>query len=171
MEIANSSGGNKTILWIAGGCLVIILCAIAVIVFGFGGLAWLGSQKPENLNVSLNVPLNAAIGEEFEFEIAITNTGSATMQLMNIDISLNYLDGIAIDHTSPAYTASSQYNALGGGETFQMFSFNQSIAPGETLTIIFSSLAVSAGDHSGNVSVCIDSTFNCAFHIARTVVK
>ena len=171
METANSSGGNKTILWIAGGCLAILVCAIGVVVFGFGGLAWLGSQTPDNANVVMDVPLEAAVGDEIEFNISVTNTGSTTVQLMSIDISLKYLNGIAIDHATPAYTGSSQYDALGGGETFQTFSFRRSIAAGEPLTILFSGLAVSAGDYSGSVSVCIDSDINCAINIVRTVIK
>jgi len=171
METANSSGGNKTILWIAGGCLALLVCAIGVIVFGFGGLAWLGSQSPENVVVSLDVPLEAAVGDGIELKISVANTGSTTVQLMSIDISLNYLNGIAIDHTTPAYTESSRYDALGGGETFQTFSFHRSIAPGETLTILFNGVAVSAGDYSGSINACIDSDFNCTNNIMRTVIK
>jgi len=171
MESANSSGGNKTILWIAGGCLAILVCVVAVVLFGFGGLAWLGSQTPENAGVVMDVPLEAAVGDGIELNISVTNTGSTTMQLMSIDISLNYLNGIAIDHATPAYTGSSQYDSLGGGETFQTFSFRRSIAAGETLTILFSGVAVSAGDYSGSVSVCIDSGINCAINIVRTVIK
>ena len=171
METANSSGGNKTILWIAGGCLALLVCGIGVIVFGFGGLAWLGSQTPENADVVLDVPLEAAVGDGIELKISVANTGSTSMQLMSIDISLNYLNGIAIDHTTPAHTESSQYKSLGGGETFQSFYFHRSIAPGETLIILFSGVAVSVGDYSGAVDVCIDSDFNCTINIVRTVIK
>lgn len=171
MQTTNSSGGKKTILWIAGGCLAVIVCALAVVVFGFGGLAWLGSQTPTNTDVVIGVPLEAAVGDQIELTVSIANSGSTAMQLMSIDISLNYLNGIAIDHTDPAFTESSQFNALGGGETFQTFYFHQSIAPGNTLTILFNGVAVAAGDYSGSVDVCIDSDFNCATNIVRTVIK
>ena len=171
MQTTNSSGGNKTMLWIAGGCLAIIVCALAVVVFGFGGLAWLGSQTPSNIEVTLEVPLEAGVGDNIELKVSVANSGSTDMQLMSVDISLNYLNGIAIDHTDPAFTESSQFSALGGGETFQTFYYHQSIAPGETLTILFNGVAISAGDYSGSVDVCLDSDFNCATNIVRTVIK
>ena len=171
METTNSSGGNKTILWIAGGCLALIVCLLAVVILGFGGLAWLGSQTPQYTGVMLDSPLEAAVGDPIELRVSVENSGSTPMQLMSIDISLNYLNGIAIDHTDPAFTESSQFDALGGGETFQTFYFHRSIAPGETLTILFSGVAVSAGDYSGSLDVCIDSEFNCATNIVRTVIK
>lgn len=167
----NSNNTNKTMLWIAGGCLALIVCGLAVAVFGFGGLMWLGIQSPENAAVNVNAPLNAGVGDDIQIQISITNTSSEPMELASIDFSLNYLNGFNVYRVEPPYSETSQYDALGGGETFQTYYFNRAIAPGETLVIVFEAQAILAGDFSGTVDICIDSDFNCISNIPRTVVK
>ncbi|MCI0553618.1 MAG: hypothetical protein L0287_21945 [Anaerolineae bacterium] len=171
METTTSSGGNKTILWIAGGCLAVLVCALAIVIFGFGGLAWLGSQTAENVTVQLDIPTEAQTGDTLEFSITITNISGQTAELISIDFSMNYLGGIVIENSSPPYARTDQFDALGGGETFQSFYFNRSIAPDETFTITFNGKATFSGDYTGSVDVCIDSEFNCTRNITRTIIK
>jgi hypothetical protein len=169
--INNRDSGNKTLLWIAGGCLVVLVCIIGAIVLGFGGLYWLGSQSPENVTVQVEIPSQAQVGDPFEFDITVTNSGPESVQLFSTAISMNFLNGIIIDRTNPQFTETNQYDALGGGETFINYYFSQSIAPGETLKVVFSGKAVSTGVFSGNMDVCINSDFNCITNVARTVIK
>ena len=170
MENTNS-GNKKTMTWIAVGCLVVIVCILAVVLFGFGGLMWLGSQSPENANVQVTAPISAAVGEDVEILVTITNTSDKAMELSSIDFSLNFLNGFTVSQVEPPYTETSQYDALGGDETFQSYYFYRTIAPGETLRIVFNAKAVLSGDFSGNVDVCIDSDFNCVTNIPRTVIE
>jgi len=165
------SRGNKTAVWLAVGCLSILACIVIAVVTGFGGLYWLGSQSPENAGVRLDFPIEINAGEDFQFEIAVTNTSAAAMELSSIDISLNYLNGFLVKGTTPPYSETSQFDALGGGETFQTYYYYQPIAPGETLTVIFDARTLLAGDYQGGVDVCIDSDFNCVSNIVRTIVK
>lgn len=167
----NTSGANKTFLWIAVGCLAVIVCILAVVLFGFGGLYWLGSRIPENVNVRVAAPTNAAVGDDVKIRISITNTGSEAMELSSIDISLNYLNGFNITQVDPPYSDVSQYDSLGGGETFQTYYFYLNVEPGEVLTITFIGKAVLPGDFRGSIDVCIDSDFNCATSISRTLIK
>ena len=168
MEATNN---NKTYIWIAVGCLGIIVCAIAVVVFGFGGLVWLGSQTPDNVKTTVNAPLNAINRDDIEITVSITNTGADILTLTSIDISLNYLNGFVITETNPLNLGTGQYDALGGGETFQTYSFQIEIDPGETLTVQLIGKAVVSGDFSGTFYICIDNTFNCATNVVRSIVK
>ncbi|HEY5731219.1 MAG TPA: hypothetical protein VIS72_14290 [Anaerolineales bacterium] len=167
----NTNSNNKTVMWIVGGCLAVIVCILAVFLFGFGGLVWLGSQTPENASISVGFPSIVSVGDDVQMTVSITNTSSETMKLSSIDFSLNYLDGFTITDVDPAYSDSGQYDSLGGGETFQTYYFNQTIEPGETLTVIFNGKAVQPGEFSGDIDVCIDSDFNCKTNIPRTVIK
>jgi hypothetical protein len=169
MEQVNNT--NKSMLWIAGGCLAVIVCFVVVFLFGFGGLLWFGSQTPENVTVRVDAPLDASVGEEFQIQVHITNTGSGTLELSSIDISLNYLNGFAITQVVPPYSDVDQFDSLGGGETFQTYYFYLPIEPGVTLTVVFTGRAVLSGDFSGSLDVCIDSDFNCMTNIPRTVVR
>jgi len=167
----NTQSKNKTLIWVAVGCLAVIACGVVVFLFGFGGLMWLGSQTPDNADIRINAPLNATVGDDVQIEIYVTNTGSEALELSSIDFSLNYLNGFNIYEVDPPYSETSQYDALGGGETFQSYYFHHSIEPGETLTLIFSAKAVLPGDFSGDVDVCIDSDYSCITNIPRTVIE
>jgi len=170
MENTNNSN-NKTMLWIAGGCLAIVICIAAVCLLGFGGLVWLGSQTPDNVEVKVNAPISANVGDEVQIQVSITNTGSDVLELSSIDISLNYLNGFTITQVTPPYANVDQYDSLGGDETFQNYYFHHPIEPGITLTIILEGTAVLPGDFSGDIDVCIDSDFNCTTNIQRMVIK
>ena len=166
-----ASNNNKTYLWIGAGCLLILLCVIGVFLFGFGGLVWLGLRSPDNVSVSIDAPISADVGDDIEILITVTNTSSKPLELSSIDFSLNFLSGFTITSVDPPYSEISQYDALGGGETFQTYYFYRSIAPGDTLILVFSGRAVLQGDFSGTIDVCIDSDFNCGSNIARTLIR
>jgi hypothetical protein len=171
MDSTGSKSSNKTLLWIAGGCIAILVCGVAIFLSGFGGLYWLGSQVAEEVTVSWDVPVDMNVDETFGFLIAITNISSAPAELLNIDFSTNYLRGLLVETTDPPYINTFEYPPVGGGEMFQSYSFNMPIAPGETLTIAFNGRAVLAGDFTGSILVCINSGVNCKTNIVRTIIK
>lgn len=167
----NTQSGNKTMVWIAVGCLAVVICILAIILFGFGGLIWLGTQTPENVDVKVSAPQNASVGDDVQIQVSITNTSSEVLELSSIDISLNYLNGFTISQVTPAYSDVGQYDSLGGGETFQTYYFYLPIEPGITMMIVFDGKAVLPGDFSGSIDVCIESDFNCVSNIPRTMIK
>ncbi len=169
MEAEPTRNLGKVGLWIALGCLGILTCAILVLVFGFGGLFWLGSQSPEEVSVQVDAPSQVTSGGDFTIKVDVTNTGGITVVLTNIDFSMNYLAGFHVVETTPPYTETWQYNALGGGETFQTYLFNQTIDAGETITLLFNTRSLREGDFSGSIAICIDSTFNCKLDIILTI--
>lgn len=169
MEQQNNN--NKTYIWIAVGCLAIIICVVGVFLFGFGGLVWLGLRSPDNVNISIDAPVSANVGDDVEILISVTNTSSASLELSSIDFSMNFLNGFTITNVDPPYSDIGQYDALGGGETFQTYYFYRTIAPGDTLILTFGGTAVLQGDFSGTIDVCIDSDFNCGSNITRTLIR
>jgi len=172
MENTGSKNNNKVFIWIAVGCLGIIVCAVAVVMFGFGGLVWLGSQPPpDNVTVFVGHSLLADVGDDVQITVSITNTSSESLKLDSIDFSLNYLEGINITQVDPPYTDITKYDSLGGGESFQSFNFSQTIEPNETLRVVFDAKAVLPGSFSGTVDVCIDSFFNCTTKIISTTTE
>lgn len=171
MNPGTEKNSNRTMMWIAGGCLALILCGVAVAALAFGGLFWIGSRSPDNAAVQVNAPINVSVGDDVEVRITVSNTTDTSLEVSSIDFSMNFLDGFNVYQVDPPYSESSQYEALGGGETFQSYYFHRSVGPGETLTLVFSAQAVTPGDFSGNIDVCIDSDFNCVSNIARTVIE
>jgi hypothetical protein len=171
METSGSKQGNKTLLWVAGGCLAVLVCVVAVFLFGFGGLYWLGSQVAKEVDISWEIPTRMNMDENFEFRIAVTNISDTAVNLIGVDFTANYLRGFLVEATDPPYSDTFQYPSLAGGEIFQAFTFNKRIAPGETLTIGFNGKAVIRGDFNGTVVVCINSSFNCRNSLVRTIIK
>jgi len=167
----NKSNGNKTIIWVAVGCFVLVACIVAVFIFGFGGLVWLGLQTPENAEINVDTPIQVSEGDNVEIRVLVTNTSSTALEVFGIDISMNYLDGFIVTQTSPPYSDSRQFDSLGGGETYQSYYFYRQVLPGESLSIVFHARAVRVGDFSGDLDVCIDSDYTCATNVIRTLVR
>lgn len=148
-----------------------LVCVLAVVLFGFGGLYWLGSQIADEVTVDWDVPAALDLNEPFELDIAITNVSNSPVDLASMDINKEYLQGMLIQTTTPLYVNTYEYSPLGGGELFQTYSFNTSIAPGETLTVTFRGQAVLRGDYPGTMIICINSSFNCKTISVRTIIN
>lgn len=168
--VNNLKSGNKNRLWIVGGCLAILVCIAGATLLVFGGIYKLGFQTPDNVTVQLDVPTEARIGDSFKFSINVNNMSTETVELVGVDFSMNFLDGIIIESTDPSYSNTEKYEVLGGGETFITYYFRRSIAPGESLTLLFNAKAITEGDFNGNVDVCINSDFNCLPNVTRIVI-
>jgi hypothetical protein len=61
---------------------------------------------PENINVNIVAPLQVTKGEEFVFEIHVQNTLEQAQLPHSIDISDDYIAGIAIKKTEPPFVQS-----------------------------------------------------------------
>lgn len=125
----------------------------------------------DNAEINVDAPIQVSEGDDVEIRVTIANTSSETLEVSSVDISMNYLNGFTIAQTSPSYSDSSQFDSLGVDETYQSYYFHRQVLPGESLDIIFYVKAVLVGDFSGNLDVCIDSDYNCATNIIRTLVK
>ncbi len=170
MENESKSTIGTFALWFAGGCLVLFVCTMLGCVLGIGGLVWI-SQAPENVNVSIDAPVRVNVGDEVEFVVSVENTGADPIELYGMDISINYLNGVLVESVDPPFAEVNQFDTFGNGETYRTYYFYTSIAPGDTVSFTFSGTAVSPGDYSGSLDVCIDSDFSCVGNFIRTVVE
>lgn len=149
--------------------MVLLICTVSTCLAAVAGLSWLGLQTADEVEVKWDIPVEVQGGTKIEFGVAITNITAEPITLESIDMSMDYLFGIAIDSTDPPFIESYQFSWL--GETFQTYSFGQHITPGETVTVVFHGRAVKSGDYNGMMTVCINNFFNCRDNVARTIVK
>jgi len=169
--IDNLNNNNKTYVWIGIGCFGLLLCVLGLVIFGIGGLAWLGNQEPQNVDIKVDTPINAEINKAVEIRITITNTGTVSITLDSLDMTLSYLDGFFINQSDPPYTDTYEFDNPVTKEKARSFTYQRAIMPGDTLTVTFRGVAVKAGDFSGEVNVCTNSFYECQASIARTIVK
>lgn len=172
MDTTNKTNTRKVKpMWIVGGCLgAILICvaAVGVILAMSGRLLGLVTQTPDNATVQLGIPAEASIGEGVEFSIKVNNQSAETIELVGVDFSMNFLNGIVIESSNPNFSDSNKFESF--GETFITYYFRQSIGPGESLTIFFNAKAVTEGDFSGNVDACINTDYTCVTSVARILI-
>jgi len=124
-------------------------------------------SAPENITVEIEVPTRVEVGEQFNVIANITNTGSDAQELNSIDIGDEYLEGVIIYGSEPAYS-----------ETFHVpidntisHSMMHSIEAGETLSVSFDAEALIEGDYSGAFDVCVNGPVSCLYYSIRTLVE
>jgi hypothetical protein len=138
-------------------------------VLGFGGLAYVGLQEPQNVDIQVIAPTTVSVGDAFAIEVKITNQATELQTLNAINISTDYLDGIEVSRSTPTFILNDRINVLGVG--FEVFTFQENIFGGETLVIEFTADAVRAGDFAGAFDVCVNSISLCKTIVTRTVVR
>lgn len=170
MDEYNYHKEDNTSKWIITGCITaaaIVFCCIAALV---GGVYWLGSLSTSEIaDITVNAPANVEQGQAYTITVTVRNISDKEIELNSVDIDKNILNGFIIATVEPSYTDTYEYES--SGTTFQTYSFQAAIAPGESLTVTFEGEAALPGDFSGEVDVCIDSFFNCHTGYVRTLVK
>jgi len=97
--------------------------------------------SPKNVDIFIDAPLNVAVDENFSFDIYIANTASSSQTLESIDFSIPYLRSVGIVSSEPFWIG---VQVLEHAE-WQVFVYQRSIAPGETLAVRFSAHALRPG--------------------------
>jgi hypothetical protein len=157
----------KTLLSIVGfGCAGLCILGIVIAVFAGGSFIDGLIQEPEEVNIDVNVPLQAQKGNRIMFTVTVQNTSTDSQVLDSIDISTDYLNGIPIEESQPRYIDDFPIPLV----DYHSFTFQQTIGPGETLVVRFFGLALKAGDFSGPFDVCIGTGANCSSFTGRTVI-
>lgn len=121
---------------------------------------------PEGLDASVDAPLRAALGEQFNVVVTVTNDSAEEQLLHSIDIDSEYIDGVAVTGATPEFNE----NFLLDDGTITHF-FEQSVPAGESLTVTFDMEALNAGDYKGDFDVCFDDGLSCEFLQIRTLVE
>jgi uncharacterized repeat protein (TIGR01451 family) len=170
LENEQDAKAGKFVLWAGGGCLILMIGMVLGCVLGVGGIVWL-TLSPENVTVSVDAPIQIDNGDKVEFTVNVTNDGTDTIEIVGVNIGAEYLDGIAVDSATPAYTDVLPPDETAIGEALQYFYFSIPVAPGESASITFSGAAIAPGDYGGSLDVYVDSDFSCIPKVIRTVVK
>jgi hypothetical protein len=164
---------NTSIGLIIGiGCLCLCLAGVGAF-FVAGGASFLalsgsgsGSAGSADANITVSAPLNVSVGDEVIIEVTVQNTTGSALVLDSVDITTNYVTGIAILRSEPAYSETFHIPIV----DYESYTLEHNVPPNETVTIRFYGQAVNQGDYSGGVDVCIGSGSDCASHSIRTVV-
>lgn len=158
----------RNIISIIGfGCAGLCIVGVIVLVFAGGSLVDSFLEEPEQVNIDLNVPLQAQKGNRIMFTVTVENTSTEAQILDSIDISTNYLNGIPVEESEPRFVEDYPIPLV----DYHSFTFQQEIGPGETLVVRFFGFALRSGDFSGPFDVCIGSGSNCSTFTGRTVVS
>ncbi len=148
------------------GCLLLAGCGVLAVVLGLGGITAIGTsiKDPSDIELGVIAPDTVQVGNSFSMLVRIRNLAGKTQTLDSVDIADEYLAGVQIQGSDPAFFES--YAIFG----HQSHTFQIPIAAGTELIVQFRAAAAQAGDFSGTVDVCINTPSNCLTRTLRTVV-
>lgn len=160
---------NKKVL-IGIGIGIILLCIVSSVILllitGGGLMVQQSLKDPENVNIVVDVPVQASKGETVTLDIRVENTATDAQLLHSVDIDSSYLAGVVIDEAVPPFSESAPIPVV----DMQTYTFEKQIPAGETLVVQLNGTAVETGDYSGRVDICINTGSLCKTFTTRTVV-
>jgi hypothetical protein len=148
------------------GCGALSVAAVlSFVMAGLGLLIWIVGE-PEQINLSVDVPVSVGKGESFAIEITVEDLSGESRLVHSIDIDDSYLEGLEVVRTEPPFTELLRVESLG----FRSYYFEKVIEPNSAGTILIALQGLEAGDYTGEIDVCIDSSGSCTTVTTRTVV-
>ncbi len=137
----------RTLLLTCSAALVVFVCLGGFFVLGGVGLSTIFGE-PE-LEIRVNAPLTAQVGETFAITLDITNTGVDTLTVTEIQIPKILLEGSDITGSLPVAAATHDYSGQIG------YLIALEISPTQTRTVTFIFNAVRPGDFGGDIGVLV----------------
>lgn len=138
--------------WWAWAGIILGICCCLGLIGTVGFFAYFG-REPENISLEYQMPQVVKMGENFDFVLKITNTGSESFMVGDIDLDEtlggSILDGSVVLDTEPPMER--DYSVSG----IKTFYYNQTVQPGETKTITFHLQATTVGEFGGSVAAYI----------------
>ena len=162
---------RSTLIGLGIGCGIgAVSCTFTAIYLLLAGGVFLGwlMQTPEGVGIRVQAPTLVTKGDQVIIFVEVENTSAEPQLLHSIDISAEYLSGIAIQWADPRFTESYQ---IPMGPDMQSYTFERQIAPGGTLVVQLVGTAVRRGDFAGDIDVCIGSAVLCDSFLTRTIVE
>jgi hypothetical protein len=143
-----------------------VCLTMLAIVAGGGLLVAYIAQDVEGVSIALNSPTDVVVGQSFDLEVVVKNERSgAVLQLSDVDIAEEYLDGFTISTIKPTPKSSTHVPL----DNSRSFTFDVAIPAGETRSFIFKLRAEKPGIYRGDVDACEGARFITG--MAQTVVK
>lgn len=121
--------------------------------------------EPTGIQIGVIGPGTVTAGESFNLLVRVTNTSAEAQTLDSIDFGEEYLAGISILSSDPAFTESFPYPG------FYSYTFERSIPAGGEVAVQFRAQAEQSGDFEGMLDICINSPVNCLRETVRTSVS
>lgn len=121
---------------------------------------------PNGVQIKLDAPGEAAVGEPFEIVAAVRNPTSKTIRVPSLLIYNSYLDGIEIESSRPAYDGIRNHRILG----FRTYRYALDVPPGAQKEIRFTALATRPGVYTGDFAFCFGWWDDCPKLYLRTQV-
>lgn len=148
--------------------VILIVALIMALVFSIAGICSCACiTPPRHIAVDVSAPLHTAKGEEFTFEVSVQNKAERPQLLYSIDISDEYLDGIAILRSEPPFTDCYHVPI----DNTQCYEFKHDIPPGDELIVTFYAVALDPGEYSSYLDVCINTATSFVTHPIVTIVE
>ena len=97
---------RRTVAWLGVGCGVVCIATVVVTLIAGGAFVRWAMEEPENINIHVDVPIQATKNDSLVIEVRVENTATESQSLDSIDISSEYLEGIVIEGSEPPFTES-----------------------------------------------------------------
>jgi len=108
------------------------------------------AKDPEGMKISVNAPATVARGKEFELVINVVNERKdKPLKVSDVDIGEEYLKGFSVVSAEPQYVSSTKNGILDN----RTFTFNHSVPPSSTNSIVFKLLGRKTGKYSSEIQV------------------
>lgn len=106
--------------------------------------------EPEQIEINLNVPMEAEVGKPFIMELYIKNLASKSQSLESVDISSDLLEGIEIQQSEPIFKESTP------GQGYHSYVYDIYIPPGDSLVVEVYAIGIKIGEYPGFIDICIN---------------
>lgn len=166
----NNDKKKKTLMVVGSiaGCSIIILCCVIVFIIAIGGFAWIGLQSPEGAEISIDVPTEVQVGDQFDILVYVENTQLEPQNLIAISFADDYLTGVRVLDSNPTFIYQDTLEIL--EIPIQIFTYQEMILQGEILIINITAEAIRVGDFGGEIQICLNSPTNCERIPTRTII-
>ncbi len=127
-----------------------------------------GCASPSDVTIRIaDAPVEVRQGQRFSFTCTVTNTAEKDQELVSLDVADEYLAGIVVVSTDPAFREATHIPL----DNTMSYSYNIPLAKGKPVSVQFNCYAARPGDFSGEVDFCINNDSSFLTYPIRTIVK
>jgi hypothetical protein len=125
------------------------------------------SVEPTNVEVSVEAPTSVRQGDRFQIRARIRNTAPNVQHLVDLDIADEYLEGVVIEKTEPAFKNATHVSF----DNTMSYKLELPVPSGEERVVVLHAYAAHRGDYSGEFDFCVNSVYEFVSYPARTIIQ
>ncbi len=127
-----------------------------------------GCASPSDVTIKIaDAPVEVRQGQRFSFTCTVTNTAEKDQELVSLDVADEYLEGIVVVGTDPAFKEATHIPL----DNTMSYGYNIPLVRGKPVNVVFDCYAAKPGDYSGEVDFCINNDSSFLSYPIRTIVK